>query len=204
MTMAAAAAGGGLLTAAAGAAPAYAAATAAPPGGHTVTITAHPRARATSGISPHINEEPLPQTITCWLTAGAPYIAPPNGFVQAVAHVHCDYPVAAIHLQSILARGTVVVGTDVDAEDSQFGQTEAGTNPEAFECVGTTYSHLVGLNLYFPAEYTPSTWTTHLRKDRTFTSSACLGGGGGGGCAVTSPSSSAQPAAIRPRAILCP
>jgi len=47
--MAAAAAAGGLLIAAAGAVPAYASAASAPAGGHTITITAHPRA---GGIGP--------------------------------------------------------------------------------------------------------------------------------------------------------
>src|SRR6185369_6507806 len=104
-TMAAAAVGGGLLIAAAGAVPAYASAASAPARGHTITITAHPR--AASGIGPHTI---LPcakkpgtaikpascgdQTITCVITANTPAVV--GGSPKAViatAETDCTSPV---------------------------------------------------------------------------------------------------------------
>jgi hypothetical protein len=95
--MAVAAAGGGLLIAAAAAVPASAAAQGAPHGSHKITMTAH-RAHAGHGIGPHVI---LPcvakagsgirpascgdQTITCVITAEAPFVTTAINEVNAIA-----------------------------------------------------------------------------------------------------------------------
>jgi hypothetical protein len=98
-SMAVAAAGGGLLIAAAAAVPAHAA---APPGGHAMTITAHPAARAASGTGPQDvlscppHEDCLPP-ITCWLQIGTPFQDDLKR-ILATAYVHCDANVAEIQM----------------------------------------------------------------------------------------------------------
>jgi hypothetical protein len=208
MTMAVAAAGGGLLTAAAGAAPAYAAAPAAPPGGRTVTITAHPTAQATSGISPHINGEDLPPSITCWLTAPAPQADPPQGNIQATARVHCNYPVDFIGLYDFLSQDSTTVGSDLDQKPNS---ADALTTIYIGPCQQATYINFASARIDFPAEYSPSPGYLHHSASFVGNFSSCLGGtlgggggGGGGGCAVITPSPSAHPAARRPNVISCP
>jgi hypothetical protein len=78
---------------------------------HTVTITAHPTARA--GVGPHTI---LPgvarpgagirpascgqQTITCWVEAPAPFVR--NRTIGAGGRVWCDHPVARISMEEDL------------------------------------------------------------------------------------------------------
>ena len=117
--MAVAAAGGGLLIAAAAAVPASAAAQGAPHGSHKITMTAH-RAHAGHGIGPHVI---LPcvakagsgirpascgdQTITCVITAEAPFVTTAINEVNAIAHVDCTAPVTSIGFsQSLLRNGS--------------------------------------------------------------------------------------------------
>src|SRR4051812_13582731 len=101
-TMAIAAAGGGLLITAASAVPASASARPAPHGGHTITVTAHPRTHAASRIGPH---DILPctvkpgagikpascgdQVIYCVITANRPEPNTLPGAIVALSTVRC-------------------------------------------------------------------------------------------------------------------
>jgi hypothetical protein len=224
-TLAAATAGGALLTSAAGAAPAFAATPAAPtapPGGHTIKVTAQLATQRPSGISPQVVEpcaipastspsqsapaSCLPPQIICWITVPAPFVNS-HQVVFATASVHCDSPVDAIRLTETLSQNN----SQVDEEsDNVVNFTDASTFVATASCQPVRYDNFGFAGIDFPDGYTPTSGSLHHLESFTPTASACApppppgGGGGGGGCAITSPSSSAHPAADRPRVIVCP
>jgi hypothetical protein len=218
-TLAAVAAGGALLTAAA--APAHAAtpaAVTAPAGGHMLKITA----QRAGGISPQVIEpcavpastspsqitpaSCLPKTITCWLDASAPTGGPAG--VIAGADVRCDNPVSDIIIDAGLILNHSRTLTE-DANEVQPGATVAVATATSL-CLPGTYTNGADASIVFPDGYSPSAATLHQSPDTVVSLSDCApppppgGGGGGGGCAITSPSSTAQPPAVRPRLISCP
>ena len=160
-TMAVAAAGGGLLIAAAGAVPASAAAQGAPHGSHKITMTAH-RAHAGHGIGPHVI---LPcvakagsgirpascgdQTITCVITAEAPFVTTAINEVNAIAHVDCSAPVTSIAFsQSLLRNGSTA------AADSFTVQGKNGTaDLLGATCHTATWTNTASAFITFPPGY---------------------------------------------------
>lgn len=218
--LAVAAAGGGLLTSAAGAAPAYAA---APADGHTVTMTAHPAARAASGISPQVAGEPrsavlpcataagascLPETLSCWMTEGPPMVMP-DYTILATARVDCDDDAAEIDIQeSLLRNHAPFVSNGITVLDDDH----AGTYIQV-ACQPGTYTHSAVAHVTSPDGYSPATITLHITgADVAVSPGACTppppAGGGGtggpvGGCATSTPSPSALPAADLPHLHTC-
>jgi len=217
-TMAAAAVGGGLLIAAAGAVPAYASAASAPARGHTITITAHPR--AASGIGPHTI---LPcakkpgtaikpascgdQTITCVITANTPTVV--GGSPKAViatAETDCTSPVDEITMSQDLA----VPGGQVLMNEDNPPNTTRATTGITTSCVSGYYTNDAQALITFPAGYvlTGGSNPIHQTVSRFVAASSCRsssggGGGGGGGCAVHAPSLAGHPAGRHPDLISC-
>ena len=224
-TMAVAAAGGGLLIAAAGAVPAYASVPAAPPGGHTITITAHPKAHSGHGIGPH---DILPctvkpgakkpgakkpgvtpascgdQTISCSITAPAPTLA--AGDINSHATVTCSRTVTEIDLVEILIRSP---GGNLQNQ-FPFTNTGGGTVGVGAGCQATTYTNYGSALITFPEGYVLTGGSNPIHQTSapvTFSASACRpsggGGGGGGGCAIHAPSLAGHPAGRHPDFISC-
>jgi hypothetical protein len=215
--MTATAVGGGLLIAAAGAVPAWASAPPAPAGGHSVTITAHPRA---SGIGPH---DVLPciartgaaikpascgqQTISCVITVSTPTIvgASPK-VITATARTNCSAPVDEIYMEEDLGSS----GGVLERLDTPTNQSQASTVITR-SCVVGSYVNIASALITFPAGYvlTAGTNPIHGSTSITFHTGDCTpstgggGGGGGGGCAVHAPSLAGHPAGRHPNLISC-
>jgi hypothetical protein len=220
-TMAVAAAGGGLLIAAAGAVPASAAAHGAPHGNHKITMTAHARAHAGHGIGPHTI---LPcvakpgsairpascgdQTITCVITAEAPFVTTAINEVNAIAHVDCSAPVTSIGFsQSLLRNGSTV------AADSFTTQGKDGTaDLLGATCQAATWTNTAQAFITFPPGYVITGGQNPIHQTTSSLVDTCqplVGGGGGGGggvgCgAVHAPSLARHPAGRHPDLISCP
>jgi hypothetical protein len=218
--MAVAAAGGGLLIAAAGAVPAYAAAPAAHPGGHKITITAHPRAHAATGIGPH---DILPcavkpgaamkpascgdETISCVISAGTPFFVNAAGSVDGLADVRCSSSVPEILLHETLLRSGVAVSTDDDPAIDRAGAATV----VAESCRAGTYTNTASATISFPPGYVITAGTNPIHQTSaslTTTTSSCHplgsgGGGGGGGCAIRAPSLAGHLAGRHPDFISC-
>ena len=215
--MAVAAAGGGLLIAAASAVPAWAstpAAPAAPHRGHTITVTAHPRAHASHGIGPH---DILPcavkpgvkpascgqQTISCSITAPAPVLV--SGDIDSHATVTCSQQVTEIDLVDILIRSP---GGNLQNQ-FPFTNTAGGTVGQASACQAGTYTNYGSALITFPEGYVLTAGSNPIHQTSapvSFSTSACnpSGGGGGGGCAITSPSLARHLAGRHPDFVSCP
>jgi hypothetical protein len=220
--MAVAAAGGGLLIAAAGAVPASAAAHGAPHGSHKITMTAH----AGHGIGPHTI---LPcvakpgakpgsairpascgdQTITCVITAEAPFVTTAINEVNAIAHVDCSAPVTSIGFsQSLLRNGSTV------AADSFTTQGMAGTaDLLGATCHAATWTNTAQAFITFPPGYVITGGQNPIHQTTSSLVDTCqplVGGGGGGGgggvgCGAVHASSLARhPAARHPDFVSCP
>jgi hypothetical protein len=98
-------------------------------------------------------------------------------------------------------------------EGSKFVVNVADTGVVALSasCQPVTYTNFGFAGIDFPDGYTPASGNLHDLETFAPTASACAppppsgggggGSGGGGGCAITSPSSTAQPPAVRPRLI---
>ena len=232
-TMAVAAAGGGLLIAAASAAPAYASATgtpAAPHGHHKVTITvhAHPRARAANGIGPRdiqpcaVKPGAKPattctggngdKTISCSITVDKPFFSSGIGMVTAHAGVNCTDFVTRINLQQGLQRDGVTVGTGSDIEPG----TDFASSYADGACQSGTYVSMAQASITFPPGYIITAGTNPIHAtSASFTipfSGVCpvstgggggSGGGGGGGCAIHAPSLTRHPAGRHPDFVSC-
>jgi hypothetical protein len=118
--------------------------------------------------------------------------------------VHCDAPISAIRLDEALSKNN---GVSIDDDqDNVVNAADAHTAVAGGACQPVPYSNFGFAGLDFPPGYTPATGTVHHVETFTPTSSACAPPPppGGGGCAIASPSSSADPAADRPRVIVCP
>lgn len=224
-TMAVAAAGGGLLIAAAGAVPASAAAQGAPHGihkmhgVHKITVAAHPRAHA-KGIGPHTI---LPcvakpgsairpascgdQTITCVITAEAPFVTTAINEVNATAHVDCSAPVTSISFSQSLLRN----GSTVDAKSF----TAQGTDGTAWllggTCQAATWTNAAQAFITFPPGYVITGGQNPIHQTTSSLVDTCqplVGGGGGGGgvgCgAIHAPSLARHPAGRHPDLLSCP
>ena len=220
-TMAVAAAGGGLLIAAAAAVPASAAAQGAPHGSHKITMTAHARAHAGHGIGPRAI---LPcvakpgsairpascgdQTITCVITAEAPFVTTAINEVNARAYVDCSAPVTSIGFsQSLLRNGSTVDATSF---------TSQGTDGTAWLLGGTchtgTWTDTAQAFITFPPGYVITGGQNPIHQATSSLVDTCqplVGGGGGGGgggvgCgAVHAPSLARHPAGRHPDLISC-
>jgi hypothetical protein len=216
--MAVAAAGGGFLIAAASAVPAYASAPVTPHKGHTITITAHPRAQA-GGIGPRTIlpcvEKPGSsikpascgdQTISCVITANTPFVTTAIREVDATAIVDCTSPVSSISMQeSVLWNGNVV------GSDSTLTQLKDGAATLAgAACQAGTWASTASAFITFPPGYvlTGGSNPIHQTSASIFVSTGgCRpggsGGGGGGGCAVHAPSLASHLAGRHPDLISC-
>jgi len=218
--MAVAAAGGGLLIAAASAVPAGASATgtpAAPPPGHTITIHAHPRAHAPSGIGPRFqcgdfcdppgggNPPPPPApTITCTITVNTPEPNTLPGAIVALSTVHCDGSVTRIDLQGTL----MLNGASVTSFPGVMqGQTQASAQG-GIPCQPGTYTNSASAFITFPPGYVIIAGSNPIHDASSPFTTTCNngggGGGGGGGCAVHAPSLAGHPAGRHPHVISCP
>ena len=222
-TMAAAAAGGGLLIAAAGAVPAYASAPSAPARGHTITITAHPKAsryrpprdpararkRPGTGIKPASCGD---QTIVCTITASTPTVV--GGSPKAViagGETDCTSPVDEIDMTQDLAvpGGQVLMNADDPLNDTSPGPRRGSPLPARR---ATTPMKMRSALITWPAGYVQTAGSNpiHQTVSRFVASSSCRsgsgggGGGGGGGCAVHAPALATHPAGRHPDLIACP
>jgi len=221
-TMAVAAAGGGLLIAAASAAPASAAAQGAPHGTHKITMTAHRSAHAGHGVGPHVilpcvakagsGIKPAScgdQTITCVITAEAPFVTTQINEVDATAHVDCSAPVTSINFSQSLLRN----GSTVDSKSF----TSQGTDGTAWllggRCQAATWTNTASAFITFPPGYVITGGSNPIHQTTSSLVDTCqplVGGGGGGGgggvgCgAVHAPSLARHPAARHPDLISCP
>ena len=218
--MAVAAAGGGLLIAAAGTVPASASARPAPHRGHTITITAQPRAHAARGIGPH---DILPcatkpgaaikpascgqQTIICFITANSPMLMPDHT-ILASASVDCDNDVDEIDFEEAMLRN--------GSSFLRKGMTAAGTDTAGafiqFSCLAGTYTNTAEATITLPSGYilTAGSNPIHITSPGvTISASDCNppggggGGGGGGGCAMPAPSLAGHLAGRHPDLISC-
>jgi len=220
--MAVATAGGGLLIAAASAVPAGASATgtpAAPPPGHTITIHAHPRAHAPSGIGPRFQcgdscdpnggggNPPPPPTITCTITVNTPAVVggSPKAVV-ATAETDCTSPVDHITMSEDL---TVPSGQVLVDQDSPPNATRATTGITT-SCAAGQYTNAAAAFIDFPPGYVIIVGSNPLHQFVSIdvaagscSSSGGGGGGGGGGCAVHAPNLSTHPAGRHPDFISC-
>ena len=217
-TMAVAAAGGGLLIAAAGAVPAWASAPVAPHKGHTITITAHPRAHAAGRIGPRTI---LPctvkpgtgirpascgdQTISCVITSNKPFVTTAIREVDATAIVDCTSPVSSISMQESLLWNGNAVGSDSTLTQLKDGAaTLAGA-----ACQAGTWTNTASAFITFPIGYVLTGGSNPIHQTSASISvptSGCRpssGGGGGGGCAVHAPSLAGHPAGRHPDLISC-
>jgi hypothetical protein len=220
-TMAVAAAGGGLLIAAASAVPASAAAQGAPHGSHKITMTAH-RAHAGHGVGPHVI---LPcvakagsgirpascgdQTITCVITAEAPFVTTAINEVNAIAHVDCSAPVTSIaYSQRLESGGTATV-------DNFTVQGKAGTaDLLGATCHTGTWTNTASAFITFPPGFVITGGQNPIHQTTSSLVDTCqplVGGGGGGGggggvgCgAVHAPTLARHPAARHPDFVSCP
>jgi hypothetical protein len=229
--MAVAAAGGGLLITAASAAPAYASAAGIPTashGGHKITITihAHPRAHAASGIGPRdilpcaVKPGAKPadtctggngdKTISCSITADKPFYSTGIGMVTAHAGVNCTDFVTRINLQQGLERDGVTAGTGSDIEPG----TDFASSYADGACRSGTYVNIAQASITFPPGYIITAGTNPIHAtSASFTipfSGICPvstggggGGGGGGGCAIHAPSLAGHPAGRHPDFVAC-
>jgi hypothetical protein len=215
--MAAAAAGGGLLIAAAGAVPAYASAPSAPARGHTITITAHPKA---SGIGPHAilpcakrpgtGIKPAScgdQTIVCTITASTPTVV--GGSPKAViagGETDCTSPVDEIDMTQdlVVPGGQVLMNADDPLNDTR------ATTGITTSCATGYYTNDANALITWPAGYVQTAGSNpiHQTVSRFVASSSCRsgssgGGGGGGGCAVHAPALATHPAGRHPDLVTC-
>ena len=215
-TMAVAAAGGGLLIAAASAVPAYASATgtpAAPQPGHTITIHAHPRAHAASGIGPHLQILPCGsdvctpgsggQTITCSITVNTPAVVggSPKAVV-ATAETDCTSPVDQITMSEDL---TVPSGQVLVDQDSPPNATRATTGITT-SCVAGQYTNAAAAFIDFPPGYVVISGSNPIHQFVSIdvaAGSCSSSGGGGGGCAVHAPALATHPAGRHPDLVVC-
>ena len=210
------AAGGGLLIAAASAVPAGASATgtpAAPQPGHTITIHAHPRAHAASGIGPHLQSLPCGSdictpgsggpTITCSITANTPAVV--GGSPKAVianAETNCDAPVDEITMSEDLAipSGQVLVN-----QDNPPNATRATTGITT-SCAAGQYVNAAAAFIDFPPGYVVISGSNPVHQSVSISvaaSSCSSSGGGGGGCAVHTPAPATHPAGRQPDLVVC-
>src|ERR1044071_2171520 len=188
--MALAASGGALLIAAVSAVPAWASAPSAPSapsGGHTITITAHPRAGG--GVGPRTilpcTEKPGTaikpascgdQTISCVITSGTPELTA-GGHVAAGADVTCSSPVTSISLNEELLRSSATVDSDND-----FQQNSAlAVTAVQVVCQPGIYTNAGEALITFPPGYvlTGGTNPIHQTSAPLFVgTNACSSGGG--------------------------
>ena len=212
-TMAVAAAGGGLLIAAAGTVPASASARPAPHRGHTITITAHPRAHAARGIGPR---DILPcavkpgsaikpascgdQTISCVITSDLPVLTL-GGHVTAGADVTCTRPVTSISLNEELLRNSAPVDGDND-----FTQNRAlAVTAVQVLCQAGTYTNTGEALITFPPGYVLTGGSNPIHQTSasiTIATGGCSSSGGGG-CAIHAPSLAGHPAGRHPDFVSC-
>jgi hypothetical protein len=214
-TMAIAAAGGGLLITAASAVPASASARPAPHGGHTITVTAHPRTHAASRIGPH---DILPctvkpgagikpascgdQVIYCVITANRPEPNTLPGAIVALSTVRCDHPVTQISLTGTL----FLNGAPVTSFPGVMqGQTQASAQG-GIPCQPGTYTNSASATITLPPGFVITGGKNPIHAASSPFTTTCNngGGGGGGGCAVHSLFLAGHPAGRRPSAISCP
>ena len=224
--MAIAAAGGGLAAAAVGAVPASAAtqapALAGHSGGHVVeTIVMGPANRTgPSVIQPCAVHRPgaAPAygggggcdsgTVTCDVTAEAPFRSSVTGNLIFTADTHCSEPVPEIRMaQAVIHTTPYDPNNPLTSSDVTHGLQDAGTANIA-ACQPGQYS------VNASAQITPDDGDIVIGSLQsasvavTFTASDCPGsggggGGGGGGCATATPSVAGQQAARHPDLITC-
>jgi len=215
VTIALAAAGGGLLIAAASAVPASASARPAAHGGHTITLTARPRAHS-GGIGPRFQcgdscdpnggggNPPPPPTITCTITVNTPAVVggSPKAVV-ATAETDCTSPVDHITMSEDL---TVPSGQVLVDQDSPPNATRATTGITT-SCAAGQYTNAAAAFIDFPPGYVIIVGSNPLHQfvsiDVAAGSCSSSGGGGGGGCAVHAPNLSTHPAGRHPDFISC-
>ena len=224
--MAVAAAGGGLLIAAAGTVPASASARPAPHGGHAITITAHPRAHAASGIGPHdilpcaVKPGAKPastctggngdQTISCSITAYAPAVDTIYAMVIANLEVDCTSEVTSIRYTQNLLRNGVAATSHTNTVP---GRSSVATS-SVISCQSvSSYQNIGDAFITFPQGYILTAGSNPIHQQSAilqvppFGCSGPVGdgggGGGGGGCAIHAPSLAGHPAGRHPDLITC-
>jgi len=219
-TMAVAATGGGLLIAAAGTVPASASARPAPHGGHTITITAYPRAHAARGIGPHdilpcaVKPGAKPastctggngdQTISCSITAYAPAVDTIYAMVIANLEVDCTSEVTSIRYTQNLLRNGVVATSHTNTVP---GRSSLATS-SVISCQSvSSYQNIADAFITFPQGYVLTAGSNPIHQQSAILHVppfGCSGpGGGGGGCAIHAPSLAGHPAGRHPDFVSC-
>jgi hypothetical protein len=152
-SMAIAAAGSGLFIAAAGAPPARAAAPPAPPGGHTITITAYPTARA-GGTGPRValscppHEDCLPP-ITCWISVDTPSVRGQDpAFVVASAETRCTQPVGLKAEEDL-----IYTSGDVNRYGPSYFESDTVLAGVGLPCRAGGYINHAGTEITWPPGY---------------------------------------------------
>jgi len=182
----------------ASAAPAYASVLAAPAEGHTITITAHPRAQATTGT----RADAVP-AISCSITAGRPNIVRSIGLIGAVSSVFCTSNGAAISMQASLLESGIPVWTIPDTRQN----TNSALIDNLLACQAGTWSSSASAVITFPPGYVVVDGQSPVHAESPppplrLSPSSC--GGGGGGCSVHATSLAGHPAGRHPGSIVCP
>ena len=218
-TMAVAATGAGLLIAAAGTVPASASARPAPHGGHTITITAHPRAHAAGGIGPHdilpcaVKPGAKPasttctggngdQTISCSITAYAPAVDTIYAMVIANLEVDCTSEVTSIRYTQNLLRNGVVATSHTNTVP---GRSSLSTSSVISCQTVSTYQNIADAFITFPHGYVLTAGSNPIHQKVPSLVPPFVGGGrgGGGAAGVHAPSLAGHPAGRHPDFVSC-
>ena len=186
------------VVAAASAAPAYASLLVAPAAGHTITITAHPRAQATTGT----RAGAVP-AISCSITTERPDIVRSLGLIGAVSSVFCTGNVATISLQASLLESGIPVWTVPETRQN----ANSALIDNLFACQAGTWSSSASAVITFPPGYVVADGQNPVHAESPppplhLSPSSC--GGSGGGCSVHAPSLVDHPAGRHPGSIVCP
>ena len=184
--------------AAASAAPAYASCPAAPAGGRTITITAYPRAQATTGT----RAGAVP-AISCSITTERPDIVRSIGLIGAVSSVFCTSNVTTISLLAGLLESGIPVWTIPDTRQN----TNSALIDNLLACQAGTWSSSASAVITFPPGYVVVDGQSPVHAESPppplrLSPSSC--GGGGGGCSVHATSLAGHPAGRHPGSIVCP